>query len=81
MRSYPSLRGVARSLYTHNPFYVISAGLILLGLYQAFRVGDAAVEHPWRLAAALCGYTTVMAATAFLVIKLGKVWEDAARSS
>ena len=77
MRSYPSFRGVAKFLYTHNPFYVISAGLILYGLYQAFRVGDAAVEHPWWLAAALCGYTTIMAATAFLVIKLGKVWEDA----
>ena len=77
MKSHSSLGGVAKFLYNHNPFYVLSAGLILYGLYQAFRGGNAAVEHPWWLAAALCGYTTLMAVTAFLVIKLGRVWEDA----
>jgi hypothetical protein len=71
------LTGVVRFLYTQNPFYVISACLILYGLYAAFRSGDAAVEHPWWIALALCGYTAVMAVTALLIIKLGKVWDDA----
>jgi hypothetical protein len=71
------LTGLVRFLYTQNPFYVISACLILYGLYVAFRSGEAAVEHPWWIALALCGYTAVMAVTALLVVKLGKVWEDA----
>jgi hypothetical protein len=71
------LKSLARFLYTHNPFYAISASLILYGLYLVFCAEDGALEHPWRLALALCGYTSVMAVTAFLVVKLGKVWEDA----
>lgn len=71
------LRGLVRFLYTHNPFYLISSGLILYGIYVAFRSEDAKVDDPWLLILSLCGYTALMAVTALLVIKLGKVWEDA----
>ena len=77
MWSHRKLTGLVRLLYTHNPFYAVSASLILYGFYLAFRADETAVQHPWRLAMALCGYTAVLAVTALLIIKLGKVWEDA----
>lgn len=77
MRPRARLPGVVRFLYTQNPFYVISSCLVMYGLYLAFRGEGAAVDDPWILAFALCGYTALMAVTAILVIRLGKVWEDA----
>lgn len=77
MWSHRKIPGLMKLLYTQNPFYALSAALILYGLYRVFRADDAAVEHPWRLAAALCGYTAVLAVAAVLVVRLGKVWEDA----
>lgn len=77
MISRERLPGLVRFIYTHNPFYLISAGLILYGIYAAFGSDDAKVDDPWLLIMSLCGYTALMAVTAFLVIKLGKVWEDA----
>ena len=77
MISRGRMPGLVRFLYTHNPFYLISAGLILYGIYVAFGSEDSEVNDPWLLIVSLCGYTALMAVTAFLVIKLGKVWEDA----
>ncbi len=77
MISRERLPGLVRFIYTHNPFYLISAGLILYGIYVAFGSEDAKVDDPWLLIMSLCGYTALMAITAFLVIKLGRVWEDA----
>ena len=66
-----------RWLYVHNPFYVLSAGLMFYGLYVAFHAEGTAAARPEQLLLALSGYKVVMAITAFLVIKLGRVWEDA----
>ena len=40
-------------LYNHNPFYLISACLMLYGLRQAFRVESGELLDPWALMAAL----------------------------
>ena len=74
VREDTEVRGFARFLYTQNPFYLISACLVLYGLHVSF--GDAGSE-PWSLALALCGYTCLMALTAVVLIRLGKVWDDA----
>jgi hypothetical protein len=71
------LSGVLRFLYTQNPFYAISAGLILYGIYAAFSSDASRANDPWLLALSLCGYTSLMAVVAVLVVRLGKVWEDA----
>ena len=42
MWSHRKLPGFVRFLYTQNPFYAISAGLILYGLYVAFNSDDTA---------------------------------------
>ncbi len=73
-------------LYNHNPFYLISACLFVYGLKLLFRAGDSAVlfqrgsvayMEPWGLMASLAGVTVLMAVTAVLVVRLGRVWEDA----
>ena len=77
---------LVRVLYTHNPFYLISACLFVYGLKLMFRVGDSSMlfdqgsvgyMQPWNLMASLAAVTILMAVTAVLIVRLGKVWEDA----
>lgn len=73
-------------LYVHNPFYLISACLFVYGLKLLFRAGDSAVLfqrgsveyiEPWGLLGSLGGITVLMTITAILIVRFGKVWEDA----
>ncbi len=75
-----------RLLYTHNPFYLISACLFVYGLKLLFRAGNTAVlfqrgtveyMSPTGLMGSLVAVTLLMAVTAVLIVRLGKVWEDA----
>lgn len=70
-------RTLVRLLYNHNPFYVLSSCFVLYGLAVAFRDRPMTEESSWLLARLLGGYTLLTAATASLVIRLGRVWEDA----
>lgn len=72
-----------RYLYTSNPFYAISAALILLGLNLIFH-DEAAVQattavdfNSWLLLYLIGGYALVLAGAALLMVRLGKVWDDA----
>ena len=68
--------GLAGFLYSHNPFYLISAFLVLAGLHQA--LGDVySVSAGWLLMALLCGYTMLLAATGFVIVRFGQVPERA----
>jgi len=64
-----------RFLYTQNPFYLISTAFVLYGLHVAcsFSGGTA----PWQLAAGLIAFSSLIAATAFLIVRFGQVWDDA----
>lgn len=68
---------IFRLLYLHNPFYLVSAGLILYAFHIAFRPGDGELINPWALMAALSGYTLLLALTAYVIVRFGKVWDDA----
>ena len=68
---------LARFIYTHNPFYLISTALVLYGLQLSFDSAGQQPQTAWALAAALAAYTTLLGFTGFLVVRLGKVWEDA----
>ena len=77
---------LVKVLYTHNPFYLISACLFVYGLKLMFRVGDSSVlfqqgavgyMQPWNLMGSLAAVTILMAVTAILIVRFGKVWEDA----
>lgn len=69
-------KSLARFLYNHNPFYLLSACCVLYGLHSAFGTRTAIPQNVWLLASSLCGYTLLLALTAYLVLRLGKVWED-----
>ncbi len=73
-RPAPASR-LVRALYTHNPFYVISADLIFIGLRMSF---DPSVKDfdTWALISSLAGYTLLLATTACLLVRFGKVWDD-----
>ncbi len=60
---------------TNNPFYVLSAGLFLVGLRLSFG-SQAEAVHTWSLMGSLSGYTLLLAATASLLVRFGNVWDD-----
>jgi hypothetical protein len=68
-------RGLVRLLYTSNPFYVLSADLVFAGLRMSFGSGGPAAES-WALAGSLAAYTLLLAATACVLIRLGRLWDD-----
>ena len=67
----------ARHFCPHNPFYLISAMLALFGIHVAF-AGEAGLAAASMRMQLLCGYTLLLAVASWLVLRLGKVWEDAA---
>ena len=77
MKSNSPCHGVFQFLYTQNPFYLISACLILYGVQSAFHPEVGELINPWYLMSTLCGYTLLLAVTAYLIITFGKVWDDA----
>src|SRR5437016_5161215 len=68
-------QGLIRWVCTSNPFYVLSAGLFLLGLWVSFG-GQAQVEETGALMSGLAGYTLLLALTACLLVRFGNVWDD-----
>ena len=67
-----------RLVYNHNPFYLISACLVLYGARTSISSGHSDVGSDlWSLATILAGCTVVMAITAFLIVRFGRVWYDA----
>jgi hypothetical protein len=67
--------GLVRWICTKNPFYVLSAGLFLAGLFVSF--GDPAqIINTWAIMSGLAGYTLLLAVTACLLVRFGNVWDD-----
>jgi hypothetical protein len=69
------LGDLVRLLYSHNPFYCISAFLVLWGLGKSFHFQGAATR-PELLMAGLAGYALLLAAVGCLLIRAGQLWED-----
>jgi hypothetical protein len=61
-------------LYTNNPFYVISAALVFIGLWRSFQTGEA--SDTVALASGLAIYTVLLAVTAWFLIRFGSLWQD-----
>jgi hypothetical protein len=72
----PGGRGLLRWICTSNPFYVLSAGLFLAGLYISFGAQEQPAQT-WALMSGLAGYTLLLAVTACLLVRLAGVWDDA----
>ncbi|MDB5349125.1 MAG: hypothetical protein JWN86_372 [Planctomycetota bacterium] len=71
----PVGRGLVRFLCSSNPFYAISAVLVLLGLRSSYDPGAAAFPT-WALLAGLSAYTMLLAGTACFLVRRGAVWDD-----
>ena len=66
---------VLRFLWTSNPFYVISAGLFLIGLQISFSAQGGEIDS-WALSCGLAGYTLLLAAAGLLLVRFARVWND-----
>lgn len=65
-----------RRAYTSNPFYVLSADFVFIGLRMSLDTSGKTFETG-ALMLSLLGYTLLLATTACLLIRLGNVWDDA----
>ena len=70
------VRPWTRFLSNHNPLYLVSAWLVLHGIGQAFQ-GEVGLRWIPLMTQLLCGYTLVLALAGWLVVRVGRVWEDA----
>ena len=77
-RSY-SLAALPRLLYTQNPFYLISALLVLYGIYVALGP-ESGMGGGWLLLGLLGGYTLALTLAGLVIVRFGQVWDDAPRS-
>lgn len=71
----PSDAALIRWVCTSNPFYVLSALLVCLGLWVSFGGRDGAAPS-YALLSGMAGYTLLLAATAVLLVRLVGVWDD-----
>ena len=69
------LARLLRLLYSHNPFYCVSAFLVLWGLVKSFHMHGGTLQ-PELLMTGLGGYTLLLAAVGCLLIRTGQLWED-----
>jgi hypothetical protein len=68
-------RGLFRWVCTSNPFYVLSALLVCLGLWVSFG-GQVVAAQTWALLSGMAGYTLLLAVTACLLVRFVGVWDD-----
>jgi hypothetical protein len=76
MHSHSSFAALRHLLYNHNPFYVISAVLVLCGVWRSI-AGQEAVATGWPMLGILTAYIALLAASAWAIIRFGGVWQDA----
>jgi hypothetical protein len=68
-------RGLVRWVCTNNPFYVLSALLVLVGLWISFGA-QVRAEQTWALMLGMAAYTLLLAVPSCLLVRFGGVWED-----
>ena len=68
-------RWLVRRICTSNPFYILSAWLVCMGLRISFGAQVNAMQT-WALLAGMAGYTLLLALTACLLVRLVGVWDD-----
>src|SRR5262249_35864034 len=68
-------RGLIGWICTSNPFYVLSALLVCLGLWVSFGP-QAFASQSWALLFGMAGYTLLLAATACFLVRFVGVWDD-----
>lgn len=72
-------RGLVRWITNNNPFYALSAVLVLIGLRMSFDP-EARVFPAWAFLSGLAAYTVLMAATACVLVRLATSGKTSAPS-
>ena len=73
---FGSRASIAHWLWNHNPFYVISALMMLFGVRQSYGRIEIGTIDCWMMMGILGTYTVVLAAVGVLIVRWGKVWDD-----
>jgi hypothetical protein len=68
---------ILKYVYTHNPFYAISAVLMLYATQAAYAKLELAASNWWMMTGVLAAYTLVLATIGVWIVRWAKVWEDA----
>jgi hypothetical protein len=68
-------RRLMRWVCTSNPFYVLSAFLVCLGLWVSFGA-QTDTYQTWALLIGMAGYTLLLAVTACLLVRFIGIWDD-----
>lgn len=74
---FNSRTSVVHWLWIHNPFYVISALLMLYAVRAGYSNVEIGSINCWMMMGILGGYTLLLASVGVLIIRWGKVWDDA----
>lgn len=68
-------RGLLRWVCTNNPFYVLSAWLVCVGLWVSFGAQEN-LSQTWALSGGMAGYALLLAATACILVRSLGAWDD-----
>lgn len=72
-----SRSSVVRWLWTNNPFYAISAVLMLYAVRASYGQLEIGAINCWVMMGILAAYTSVLAAIGVAIVRWGHVWDDA----
>src|SRR6188768_2586462 len=70
------LSALLKFAYTQNPFYLVGTFLVLFGLQQCVGT-EPNLASSGLLVSLLALYTLLLAGMAVVIIRYGRVWEDA----
>lgn len=73
----PARCWLLRRLWSQNPFYLLSVFFVLHAVAHWYNADSGATFSPWPLLWVITGYTLLLALTGFVVIRIGRVWDDA----
>lgn len=66
-----------RLICSQNPFYLLSVCFVLHASAQWFHSDSGEAFSPWPLLGLTVGYIALLAITGFVIVRFGKVWDDA----
>jgi hypothetical protein len=72
-----SRSSVVNWLWTNNPFYFISALLMLYAVRSAYGEIEIGAINSWVMMGVLALYTSVLAVLGVMIVRWGRVWDDA----
>ncbi|MBS0207068.1 MAG: hypothetical protein JSS49_29680 [Planctomycetes bacterium] len=70
-------RRLPRLICSQNPFYLLSVCFVLHAAAQWFHRDSGESFSPWPLLGLIGGYIALLAATGFVIVRFGRVWDDA----